>query len=289
MAHLKRMVSISDPLGAHWVGDGFPVKNIFSYHGLGQVLSPFLMMDYAAPTEFPPSEKPKGVGEHPHRGFETVTIVYQGEIEHRDSAGNSGKISSGDVQWMTAASGVVHEELHSKEFSKTGGMMEMIQLWVNLPSKDKMGPPRYQGVLSKDIPVVKLTEKGSSMRIIAGSYQETFGPAKTHTPIHLWDLSLKANDKIHFSLPDGSTTALFIRKGEIMVDQKTAVYNQMIVFENAGTDIEFEASADSSVLLMNGEPLNEKIIAYGPFVMNTEGEIRQAMLDYQNGKMGHLR
>lgn len=273
----------------HWVGDGFPVRSIFTYHNMAEEISPFLLMDYAGPAVFSPSTHQRGVGEHPHRGFETVTIVYSGEVEHRDSSGGGGMITPGDVQWMTAASGIIHEEKHSKEFSKTGGEFEMIQLWVNLPRDDKKHPPRYQGIKNETIPVVKLPDDAGTLRVIAGNYEATQGPAKTFTPINLWDLKLKADSKVRLTLPKGHTASLFLLSGELKVGDKRIQDAEIAIWERDGDTLEFYVSEDSKVLFLGGEPILEPIVGYGPFVMNTHGEIRQAFLDFESGKMGSFK
>jgi quercetin 2,3-dioxygenase len=286
---MKRLVEIRRNAEEHWVGDGFPVRSLFSYDEMGSAMSPFLLLDYAAPTKFPPSHQQAGVGEHPHRGFETVTIVYQGSLEHRDSGGNHGKIGPGDVQWMTAASGVVHEEFHAKEFTQLGGVLEMVQLWVNLPAKKKMSPPRYQEILNKQIPSVALANGAGTVRVIAGEFQGTKGPALTVTPVNVWDLRLKAGSSTELTVPEGYTTALVVLHGTARLNSsETASAAELALFDRAGNRISIECSEDAKVLLLCGEPINEPIVGRGPFVMNTQEEIRQAILDYQGGKMGHL-
>ncbi len=286
---MKKLHSIQRSNGSHWVGDGFPVRSLFSYSNFGELLSPFLLLDYAGPTEFPPTEKRLGVGEHPHRGFETVTIVYDGEVEHRDSSGGGGKIGPGDVQWMTAASGIVHEEFHGRDFARRGGKFEMVQLWVNLPAKDKMSQPHYQGIVASDIPQVSLGVGEGSLRVIAGEYQGVKGPAETYTPIQVWDIRLAAGQKLSLDIVDGFNAALVMLDGELRVnDSEEVSAAEVALFENAGEGINIEANQDSRLLLLAGEPLNEPIAGAGPFVMNTSAEIHQAMVDYQTGKMGHL-
>lgn len=257
---------------------------------MGEVMSPFLLLDYAGPTQFPPAHDMRpGVGEHPHRGFETVTIVYQGSLEHRDSGGNQGKIGPGDVQWMTAASGVVHEEFHEEEFARLGGVLEMVQLWVNLPAAHKMTPPRYQEILKKQIPSVALPGEAGTVRVIAGQYQETKGPAKTATPLNVWDIKMHAGRKAEIELPDGYTTALVVLSGKVKLnDSETGEAAELAVFERAGDRITIECLENARALLLAGEPINEPIVGRGPFVMNTQEEIQQAMIDYQSGRMGHL-
>ncbi|MGE3758777.1 MAG: pirin family protein [Pseudobdellovibrionaceae bacterium] len=271
----------------HWVGDGFPVRSIFTYNDLAKKISPFLLMDYAGPAEFSPTQKRRGVGEHPHRGFETVTIVYAGQVEHRDSAGGGGVIQAGDVQWMTAASGLVHEEMHGKDFSKTGGKFEMVQLWVNLPAKDKMNKPRYQGITSAQIPTASLSK--GSLRVIAGDFQGHKGAALTHTPINLWDIRLSAKSENTFKVPVGHTTSVFVLSGKIKIgDSKWIESAELALLETEGEEFTIYAEEDSNVLFLGGEPINEPIVGYGPFVMNTQAEIQQAFHDFQEGKMGRI-
>jgi hypothetical protein len=284
---VKSIVRVARGAEPHWVGDGFPVRSLFSYQDEG--FSPFLLLDYAAPHEFPPGEKKRGVGEHPHRGFETVTIVYQGELEHRDSAGNSGAIGPGDVQWMTAASGVVHEEFHSEAFARSGGVFEVVQLWVNLPAKDKMSPPRYQGILASRIPSVALPDGGGVARIIAGEFDSIEGPARTFTPIDVWDLRFKAGFEGALPVADGRTAILVVLQGAIAVEEgETLRSGELALHANEGEGIEMKVEAPTTALLLAGEPIREPVVGRGPFVMNFEGEIRQAMLDYQSGRMGRL-
>lgn len=286
---MKKLAFIKRSNGSHWVGDGFPVRNIFSYTDIAPEMSPFLMMDYAGPKEFPPTTKKLGVGEHPHRGFETVTIVYKGEVEHRDSGGGGGKIGPGDVQWMTAAAGLVHEEFHGTDFAKKGGMFEMVQLWVNLPKKDKMTKPRYQGILDSQIPRIDLPEGAGSVRVIAGEYQGKGGAALTFSPMDLWDVRLRASAPLHLNLKNGNTAALFVLKGKIKLNSGESIGEaEMAVMEREGDSLSFSAVDDSVILFMGGEPLNEPIVGHGPFVMNTKEEIHQAIVDYQSGKMGRL-
>ncbi len=274
----------------HWVGDGFPVRSLFTYNNGGNDLSPFLMLDYGK-GEFPPTTERKGVGEHPHRGFETVTIVYEGAVEHRDSGGGGGAIGRGDVQWMTAASGVVHEEFHGREFARDGGKFEMAQLWVNLPAKFKMTKPRYQEILDKDIPAVALPDGAGTARVIAGEYAGTKGPAKTFSRLNVWDVRLKAGASAAFSVIDGDTVILPVFGGSVRVNGSEVVNDaEAALFEQAGTSFRLEntGDAEAKILFLSGEPLNEPIAGYGPFVMNTQEEIYQAIQDFQSGKMGRL-
>jgi redox-sensitive bicupin YhaK (pirin superfamily) len=286
---MKKLLFIKRSNGSHWVGDGFPVRNIFSYNDIHEEMAPFLLMDYAGPTRFEPTQKRRGVGEHPHRGFETVSIVYSGEVSHRDSTGAGGTIGPGDVQWMTAASGIVHEEFHSANYAARGGAFEMIQLWVNLPTKDKMAPPGYQGITSAQIAQVALAQEAGHVRVIAGEFAGTQGPARTFSPINLWDVRVLAQKSVSFTLPAGHTTALFVLHGAIkLAGGETIQEAELAVLEREGDQLTFEALQDSALLLLNGLPLNEPIVGYGPFVMNSESEIRQAMNDYRAGRMGHL-
>ncbi|WP_038168228.1 pirin family protein [Verrucomicrobium sp. BvORR106] len=286
---MKQLKSILQSSGTHWVGNGFPVRSVFSYDTLGEELDPFLLLDYAAPYLFPPGTEKRGVGAHPHRGFETVTISYQGEIEHRDSSGGGGKIGPGDVQWMTAASGLLHEEFHSAEFTRTGGVFEMAQLWVNLPARDKDAHPRYQTLLRQDIPVVQLPNGAGEIRVISGTFSGAFGPAKTFTPINLWDLKINAGASPSLVLADGHTAALVILSGELaFTSGEKAGVGALAIFTREGEDIQFSATKETRLLVMSGEPLREPIVGNGPFVMNSEQEIRQAFADVRAGKMGSL-
>lgn len=286
----KQILGVFGPGSNYWVGDGFPVRNLFPSNGVSDQINPFLMLDYAGPASFAPTRKPRGVEEHPHRGFETVTIAYQGSVDHRDSAGNSGTIRPGDVQWMTAASGIVHEEKHGRELTEAGGMFEMVQLWVNLPKTHKMSPPRYQGILNEQIPVVELGS-GASGRVIAGELNGIKGPAQTFTPVNLFDVKLKAGSRVTLELPDGHNTGLAMLRGDAVLNSATALKGeaQLAVLSQAGHVVELEAKEDSLVLVLSGEPINEPVASYGPFVMNTQDELRQAMEDYRGGRMGHVR
>ncbi len=288
-ASFKKLLRIQQNTNQHWVGDGFPVRTLFSYSALGPIISPFLLFDYAGPMEFPPTEQRRGVGEHPHRGFETVTIVYSGEVEHRDSSGSGGKIGPGDVQWMTAASGLVHEEFHSRDFAQRGGVLEIVQLWVNLPTKDKMSPPRYQSILNSQIPVVQLPNGQGSMRVIAGEFEGTAGPAHTFSPINVWDLRLNNEQPIDLVVPDGYNTLLAVLKGAVRVSQSETIGAAEVgLFDRVGNYIHIDSAPNTTALLLCGEPIDEPIAGSGPFVMNTAEEIRQAMVDYQSGKMGKI-
>ncbi len=290
LSSMKKVVRVAAQPPMHWVGDGFPVRSLFSYHDAAPALSPFLLLDYAAPRHFSPSENhQRGVGEHPHRGFETVTIAYQGEIEHRDSTGAGGKIGPGDVQWMTAASGVVHEELHGKEFSRKGGTLEMVQLWVNLPAKLKMSKPGYQDILDRQIPAVALPGGAGTVRVIAGAFSGTKGPARTFTKVDLWDVKLEGGHAVELAVPEGHTTAVVVLRGEVGLNGTAkAGPSQLVLFDRKGDRIALESRTEARILLLGGEPIDEPVFGYGPFVMNTEDEIRKAFADYEQGKMGSL-
>lgn len=286
---MKKLIAKQRSDTPHWVGDGFPVRSIFNYNESARDLSPFLLMDYAGPVEFPPSEHIRGVGGHPHRGFETVTIVYSGEVEHRDSYGGGGLIRAGDVQWMTAASGLVHEEMHGKDFAAKGGAFEMVQLWVNLPAKDKMTKPRYQGINNKEIPVIDLDQGAGSLRLIAGEYKDTKGSASTFSPVNLWDIRLNKGKTAEFKVPSGHTCAVFVLSGKVQfADGNTLLDAELGLLERSGDTFSITANEDAKILFLGGEPINEPVIGYGPFVMNTQAEIGQAFKDFENGKMGRL-
>ena len=286
---LKKLRCIQRSVDRHWVGNGFPVRTLFAYSNLESVLSPFLMLDYAGPMEFSPTEERRGVGEHPHRGFETVTIVYEGEVEHRDSSGGGGRIGPGDVQWMTAASGLVHEEFHGRNFARRGGMFEMVQLWVNLPAKDKMAPPRYQGILNSQIPAVALPNARGTVRVIAGEFAGNTGPAKTFTPMNVWDVRLASEQRLDLIVPNGHTAALVVLKGYVRISGSEVIGAAEVgLFDRTGNTIVIDNAQDAAALLLSGEPIDEPIVGQGPFVMNNSQEIRQAIADYQSGKMGHL-
>ncbi len=287
---MKRLIGVYSAPRGHWVGDGFPVRSLFSYNNQGQHLSPFLLLDYAGPAEFRPTTAKLGVGEHPHRGFETVTIIYDGEVEHRDSTGAGGKIGPGDVQWMTAGSGIVHEEFHSSAFARTGGTLHMVQLWVNLPSRDKMTAPRYQTLLSRDIPCVELPQQAGRVRVIAGVYEGQRGPALTFSPVDVWDLRLHAGKGTALRVADGHTLALVVLQGSVRINGgATAGDAQLVVMDRGAEDVFIEASTDTTLLVLSGEPLDEPVVGYGPFVMNTAEQIRQAIDDFNAGRFGRIR
>lgn len=287
----KNVLSIHRGGEAHWVGDGFPVHTVFSYQELGAELSPFLLLDHAGPAEFAPTDKERGVGWHPHRGFETVSIAYEGAVDHEDTAGNRGSIGPGDVQWMTAGAGVLHKEMHGLDFARRGGRFEMLQLWVNLPAKLKLTAPRYQTLLARDIPVVNLPGNAGTVRIIAGEFAGAKGPARTFTPINLLDVRLRAGRRVRLNLGDGYTAALFDLKGKIVVngtDDGAVNEAELAVFQRDGDEVEIVAATDASVFVMNGQPIDEPIAGYGPFVMNTPAQIQQAFADYRDGRLGKI-
>lgn len=273
----------------HWVGDGFHVRSMISPQTHGEHLSPFILLDYAAPETFGATSARRGVGQHPHRGFETVTIVYDGELEHRDSTGAGGIIGAGDVQWMTAAAGILHEEFHSSAFAKTGGNMEMVQLWVNLPAADKNAAPGYQTLLNREIPTVDLPGKAGTLRVIAGDFNGTKGPARTFTPINIWDVRLLRDKSASLTLPEGHALAVVVLAGTVEVNGSEIVRTgQLVMLARDGGEITLDANGDAKLLVLSGEPINEPVVAHGPFVMNTVDEIRQAMLDFQAGKFGNM-
>ncbi|MFK3663370.1 pirin family protein [Scandinavium sp. NPDC088450] len=285
---MKSILGVYSAPKSHWVGDGFPVRSLFSYAKFAQQLSPFLLLDYAGPAEFKASNKgQRGVDVHPHRGFETVTIVYKGEVAHRDSSGGGGVIGPGDVQWMTAGSGILHEEFHSPAFSEKGGTLEMVQLWVNLPAKAKNTPPAYQPITDADIPQVTLPDNAGLARVIAGELDGHKGPARTFSPMQILDLRLNAQGVTQLHLQDGWNTALVVLKGTVMVNDEEVVREaQLVVLDAKGESVALEANNDAVVLVLSGEPLNEPIEGYGPFVMNTREEINQAIDDFNQGRFG---
>ncbi|GLX69414.1 pirin family protein [Paenibacillus glycanilyticus] len=273
----------------HMVGDGFRVSNYFpGGTNFGQRFSPFILMDYNAPFVFPPSREAKGVGAHPHRGFETVTIPYEGSVEHHDNMGNHGVVGPGDVQWMTAGSGLLHKEYHEKSFSEQGGLFHMIQLWVNLPRAHKMHAPKYQELLKADMGYAELPDGGGTVRVIAGSYNGVTGPAQTFTPINLFDMAFKANGTATFELPSAYNTAALVLKGSAVVNEdKTVSEGDFILFSNVEGDIRIQGLTDDTVVIvLSGEPIDEPVFQQGPFVMNSRQEVFQAFVDFQDGKMG---
>ncbi len=287
LAAPKPILAVRKAPRGHWVGDGFPVRTMFGYDN-AEPVSPFLLLDYAGPFNFAPSAQRSGVGEHPHRGFETVTIVYSGEVEHRDSGGGGGKIGPGDVQWMTAGSGVVHEEMHSEAYTQSGGIFEAIQLWVNLPAKLKMTAPKYQTILNGDIPEVALPNGAGTLRVIAGTFAGRKGPADTFTPVELWDTRLVKGHSAEFGLAPGHAGLVLVMNGSVTVNGKRVAAAELAVMDRTGETIRIDADEDSKLMILGGAPINEPVFGYGPFVMNTEGEIRTAINDFNAGRMGRF-
>ncbi|MBV7437709.1 pirin family protein [Aeromonas sp. sif2416] len=286
---MKKVIGIYSAPRQHWVGDGFPVRSLFSYHSHGKALSPFLLLDRAGPAEFEPGDHARGVGQHPHRGFETVTIVYEGEVAHRDSTGQGGVIGSGDVQWMSAAAGIMHEEFHSEAFTRAGGTLDMVQLWVNLPARDKMSAPGYQAIRSDSIPEVALPDGAGSVRLIAGDYAGRQGPARTFSPMNVWDLRLKAGASLALPAVDGWNTAIVVLKGSVCINgQEEAGEAQLVLLDPRGSDLQLETREGAVLLLLSGEPIDEPIVGYGPFVMNSQEEITQAIDDFNSGRFANI-
>jgi hypothetical protein len=286
---MKKILGIYNAPGQHWVGDGFPVRTLFSYQTHGREMSPFLLLDYAGPRDFRATDRPRGVGQHPHRGFETVTIVYQGEVEHRDSTGGGGKIGPGEVQWMTAGGGLLHEEFHSAEFTQSGGTFEVVQLWVNLPARDKMIRPGYQAIGRERIPAVQLAGGSGTLRIIAGEYDGHKGPARTFSPMNVWDMRLGRDTRAGFDLPEGWTSAIVVLRGTVLVNRTEVVRDaQLVTLDAIGTGVSLEANNDATLLVLSGEPIDEPIVGYGPFVMNTSEQITQAIEDFNSGRFGRM-
>lgn len=286
---MKNILGVYNPPRSHWVGDGFPVRSLFSYESHGKQLSPFLLLDYAGPADFAPSGKPRGVGQHPHRGFETVTIVYQGEVAHRDSTGQGGVIGPGDVQWMTAGAGILHEELHSPVFTRSGGTLEMVQLWVNLPAKHKMTQPGYQAILDRDIPAVALPGNAGTLRVIAGAYGGQTGSARTFSPMQVWDMRLRQGGSVELALPEGWNVAVVVLHGTVRVNGSAAAGEaQMVVLDGEDNSLSIAANDDAVVLLLSGAPIDEPIAGHGPFVMNSREEIMQAIDDFNSGRFGQM-
>ena len=307
----KALLGVYHAPAAHWVGDAFHVRSLFTYNNHGRYLNPFLLLDRAGPTKFEASDKIRGVGSHPHRGFETVTLVYEGEVAHRDSTGEGGTIGAGDVQWMTAARGILHEEMLSESFSQKGGVLDMVQLWVNLPAEKKMDSPRYQQIIATDIPQFSVVE-GGLMRIIAGQYPPNLfddsienreqapqqepqqelqyyqGPANTATPVDLWDLVLQKGVKAEILLPENRYVGIVVLKGEVRCNGEVLKETDLAILEREGNKTTLEAINESSILILSGEMIDEPVVGHGPFVMNTREEIKQASLDFMSGKFGEL-
>jgi quercetin 2,3-dioxygenase len=286
---VKALVDVLSHAGVHWVGDGFPVRTVFLYEQRGQELSPFLLLDYAGPYRFGPAVRPRGVGPHPHRGFETVTIVYDGEVAHRDSTGQGGVVGPGDVQWMTAGAGIMHQEFHSPAFTRRGGMFSVVQLWVNLPAALKLSPPRYQALEAADIPTVDLPEAAGRVRVIAGAFDGKDGPAETCSDLNVWDLALNAESWVNLGTPKGHTTMVVVLSGSLEFGGNARIEEaEAALLDRAGSEAEMFAPVATQALVLTGAPLNEPIFGRGPFVMNTEAEIRQAFVDFGTGRFGTI-
>ncbi|AFJ01418.1 Pirin [Methylophaga frappieri] len=282
---MKKISGIYSGSDVHWVGNGFPVKTLFTYNNHGADLSPFLLMDLAGPHQFSSAAEPRGVGKHPHRGFQTVTIVFEGEVSHADSTGEGGTIGPGDVQWMTAGKGILHEEFHSESFTKSGGIIQVAQLWVNLPAQYKMTRPSYQPIKRDQIPVVQFPKKQGHLRVIAGDYHGVKGPAQTFTPINLWDVYLAAHSEINLELPNNWSTGLVVVDGDVNINEdKTAASTQTIVFERKGQTLRVSSINGAHFLILAGEPIDEPVVGSGPFVMNQKDEIKQALDDFKNNR-----
>lgn len=284
---MRKIIAKNTGQPPHWVGDGFPVRSLISHEANGLSISPFLLLDYAGPYNFSPKVgQPRGVGAHPHKGFETVTIVYDGEVEHYDSTGAGGVIGTGDVQWMTAGNGIIHQEFHSHEYTRKGGPFEMVQLWVNLPAANKSEPAGYQNITADMIPTVKA--EGMSLRVIAGRYGETFGPARTFTPINVWDVKAAKGQTLNLPVPQDHNTVLVVLRGHVSLDGAVFSDASSVVLGAGSDPLVLDVLEDSTFLVLSGEPINEPVAAYGPFVMNTEDEIRTAIMDYNAGRFGRI-
>jgi redox-sensitive bicupin YhaK (pirin superfamily) len=289
MSTPKAIAQILPPPATHMVGDGFKVQNFFpSGYRITKEISPFYLMDYNAPWELPPSDKQRGVGVHPHRGFETVTIAFQGSVAHHDSYGNSGIIGPGDVQWMTAGSGVLHKEYHETEFTKKGGVFQMVQLWVNLPAKHKMTTPKYQGISFEQQGKLTLPNNAGKANVIAGELNGVKGPADTFTPINMFTMTLNANTEFSFDIPEHHNTGILVLSGNCMINEVSARGNDFVLFKHDGKTIHVNSKEATQLLVLSGEPIDEPIAQYGPFLMNTQAELQQAMEDFNNGKFGQL-
>lgn len=286
---MKTILTTQSAPAQHWVGDGFPVRSLFSYSTPSLPLSPFLLLDYAGPAQFDAGEHKRGVGEHPHRGFETVTIVYSGEVEHRDSSGGGGVIGPGDVQWMTAGGGVVHEEFHSEAFRQKGGELEMVQLWVDLPKKDKLTDPRYQAILNAEIPDLALADEAGRLRLIAGEFAGQSGAAKTFSPVDVWDLRLNAGKRVELPAPEGRSVIVVNLQGTTQINDERILRDaQMVVLSPQGEGFALEANSEAKILVLSGEALDQPVVGYGPFVMTSQEEIRQAIHDFNSGQFGRM-
>lgn len=287
----KAVQQVLAPPAPHMVGDGFRVHNFFpgGYNMNNQRMSPFYMLDYNSKIEFSPRDTPRGVGVHPHRGFETVTIAYHGKVAHGDSSGNSGVISEGDVQWMTAASGILHKEYHEEEFSRTGGLFQMVQLWVNLPARFKMSPPKYQPITHAQMGKYQVPEEGGVVEVIAGNYEGIAGPAATFTPMEMYNVRIRKGTRLRFRFPEHFNTGFLMIEGSARInDTDDAPQDHFVLFKNEGEEISVEALEDAVILVLSGAPINEPIASYGPFLMNTTEELQEAIRDFNTGKFGYL-
>jgi len=289
MSEQRGVAGVYDGDGVHWVGDGFRVSQMFpGTHDLGYQVRGFLLMDYHAPYDYEPTDSPRGVGVHPHRGFETVTIAFEGALAHHDSSGGGGVIRAGDVQWMTAASGILHKEYHEKEWAARGGTMHMMQLWVNLPADHKMDEPTYQPITADQMGRVELPDGAGSVTIIAGEYQGVRGPAHTFTPINLWQVQLEPGGSVDMAFPESENAAVFVLEGEATANGSTGGSGQLVLFGHDGTDVHVRSEEGAHLLVLNGEPIREPVMAHGPFVMNTRQQIIEAIDDFNAGKFGEL-
>lgn len=283
---MKAIHSVHAAPRHHWVGNGFPVRSLFSYDNHGRELDPFLLLDYAGPVTFAPARHRRGVSEHPHKGFETVTIVYQGEVEHRDSTGHGGVIGPGDVQWMTAGAGILHGEYHSEPFTRTGGPLQMVQLWVNLPSRAKEVDPGYQAIRATEIPEVPLAGDAGTVRVIAGDRDGRTGPARTHTPMQVWDVRLNRDGRTTLEVPDGWPAAVAALEGTVLVNDDSVVRDaDLAILHRDGDTVSLEANNDARLLVLSGEPIGEPVVGYGPFVMNHQQDIDRALADFRRGRL----
>jgi len=287
LGSMKNILRIYRQPEGHWVGDGFPVRTVVDYQRHPE-LSPFLLLDHAGPAAFTPAAKPRGVEWHPHRGFETVTLVLEGEVDHEDTAGNGGRIGAGEVQWMTAGSGLLHKEMHSPEFTARGGQFHALQLWVNLPAQSKMTAPRYQTLTVRDIPSVTLPAGAGELRVIAGEFGGAKGPAQTFTPVNLFELRLRAGGSLKLDLREGYSAGLYVVSGQVAVNGERAAGGELVVLDRKGAEASLQATSDAVVFVMNGAPINEPVVGYGPFVMNTPQEIQRAFADYKAGLLGKI-
>lgn len=289
-AKYRGVEGVLPPTNTHMVGNGFKVMNFFpNGRGFEERMSPFFLLDFNAEVSYPPSDISRGVGVHPHRGIETITFAYKGGVEHHDSKGNHGIIGPGDIQWMTAGGGVLHKEYHEQTYLKKGGAFEMLQLWINLPKKHKMAPAKYQSIVHSSKPKVVLPNNMGEVYVVAGEYQGVKGVASTYSPVHMYDIHYSAHADFSFSLPGNYNTGILVVDGAITVNDHKVPENHFVQLKNEAGEIHIKASKKGILLVLSGEPLNEPYVNYGPFVMNTEEEIHQAIEDYNAGKFGFLK